>query len=76
MLEEHDREIQRLRRYYDDNRDMLEKVDRREELWVKFLEFEVDRFTFANEYEPYLFVICILVTQAMTVSLRDVYLIS
>ena len=40
-LEQHDREVTVVRQYYQDNREMLERVARRQALWADFMEFEV-----------------------------------
>jgi len=41
LLETHEREVARLQDYYNENRDMITKVSRREGVWKKMLEFEV-----------------------------------
>jgi len=37
----HEEELSRLRNYYEEHKDLLEKVDRWKKLWAQFLEFEV-----------------------------------
>jgi len=37
----HEQELSRLRNYYDQHKDLLDKVDRWKKLWAQFLEFEV-----------------------------------
>lgn len=41
LLEQHDNEVQRLQDYYQRHRLILDKVRQREELWTKFINFEV-----------------------------------
>ncbi len=41
LLEKHDSEVQTVRQYYEDHQEILEKVSRRQQLWLEFLEFEV-----------------------------------
>lgn len=40
LLEEHDREVQNVKQYYNENREILERVAKRQVLWKDFLEFE------------------------------------
>ncbi len=41
LLELHDREVMKVKHYYEENKDMLTNVSRRQKLWVEFLEVEV-----------------------------------
>jgi len=41
LLESHDAELKKLQQYYDTNRHVFEKIAEREEMWKKFLAFEV-----------------------------------
>jgi len=37
----HEHELSRLRNYYEQHRELLDKVDRWKKLWAQFLDFEV-----------------------------------
>ena len=41
VLVAHEQELTRLRSYYEQHKDVLEKVERWKKLWAQFLEFEV-----------------------------------
>ena len=41
LLQLLDLEVTRMKEYYEDNKEMLEKVARRQRLWLDFLELEV-----------------------------------
>jgi len=41
VLVAHEQELSRLRSYYEQHKDLLEKVERWKKLWAQFLEFEV-----------------------------------
>lgn len=41
VLVAHEQELSRLRSYYEEHKDLLEKVERWKKLWAQFLEFEV-----------------------------------
>jgi hypothetical protein len=41
LLTEHQNEIQRMQNYYDQHKELFEKVARREQLWMEFLDLEV-----------------------------------
>jgi len=41
VLVAHEQELTRLRGYYEQHRDLLERVDRWKKLWAQYLEFEV-----------------------------------
>jgi len=41
ILELHEQEVQRVQAYYDENRELFEKVGQRERLFAEFTEFEV-----------------------------------
>ena len=45
-LQAHDQEVTRVKQYYKENEEMLEKVERRQKLWLEFLEFEVLLYRF------------------------------
>ena len=44
LLQLIDLEVTRMKEYYEDNKEMLEKVARRQRLWLDFLELEVCLF--------------------------------
>jgi len=41
VLVAHEHELSRLRNYYEQHKDLLEKVERWKKLWAQFLEYEV-----------------------------------
>jgi len=41
VLVAHEQELTRLRDYYEEHKDLLDRVDRWKKLWSQFLEFEV-----------------------------------
>ena len=41
VLVAHEKELSRLRNYYEHHRDLLDRVDRWKKLWAQFLEYEV-----------------------------------
>ena len=41
VLQYHEQEVEKVKEYYHQNKDMLEKVARRQKLWGEFQEFEV-----------------------------------
>lgn len=41
LLEDHKSEISRLRNYYDQHKDMYDKLARRQKLWDEYLNLEV-----------------------------------
>ena len=41
LLQLIDLEVTRMKQYYEDNKEMLEKVARRQRLWLEFLQLEV-----------------------------------
>jgi len=41
VLVAHEQELSRLQSYYEQHKDLLEKVERWKKLWAQFLEFEV-----------------------------------
>ena len=42
LLFEHEAEVVKMKEFYENNREMLELVSRRENLWNEFLELEVE----------------------------------
>lgn len=41
LLTEHQNEIQKMKNYYDQHKELFEKVTRRQKLWREFLDLEV-----------------------------------
>ena len=41
LLEQHDQQLALVKAYYEDNKEIIELVKKREEMWKKMLEFEV-----------------------------------
>ncbi len=45
LLATHDNEVQKMKQLYEDNRNMFEKVAKRQQLWEDYLAFEVSVFS-------------------------------
>lgn len=40
LLERHEQEVERMKAYYEENKDLFTKVSQRQQVWGKFMELE------------------------------------